>query len=461
VPQNNATAFTPGKEQHKPRNEHASENSHTTLRKPEKNQTVLLRVVNIVEHTRLHTRFMENDTTSTSRRHGNHTSSDNDGSSTESSDNEQHGKTDKQRQTKRSSKRHKRASDNGSDQQTTSTAGKQRKVTRRKHHRRQSSSSDASHERSNHRSRHDNKDLTNKDTSRHSSHHQPTDLTQDMEQRARTRTRHKRHSSPSSSSSDKGSKRPGKDKHSESKNQKKSHKTHKSSPDKRKDMDAMLVISLLAVEGMAIYLRHPIGIMERSHQKVMGHQQNVTSLKSPSPIRGTAHHHLWRDLGKKVTEVNILTPTLTNGTHVISVDVHRRDRSRSSTRPKHKFIKPPHYDGSTPVEIYLAKFNRASAYNNWTSKDKVFHLTNLLTEAAELLIDHEHELTYDQLVDKLRQRYGSKEQHQMFKSQLEDRERATNESLQELGQHIEQHSSQGQFHKGITQSCVPNETQRV
>jgi len=94
----------------------------------------------------------------------------------------------------------------------------------------------------------------------------------------------------------------------------------------------MLVISLLAVEGMAIYLHHMIDIMERSHQKVMGHRQNVTSLKSLSLTRGTAHHHLGRDLGKKVTEVNVLTPTLTIGTHVISVDVHRRDTGQGQAQ---------------------------------------------------------------------------------------------------------------------------------
>ena len=86
----------------------------------------------------------------------------------------------------------------------------------------------------------------------------------------------------------------------------------------------------------------------------------------------------------------------------------------------------------------MAKFNRASTYNRWDDTDKIFHLTNLLTGGAELLIDHTQDMTFDQLVDKLRQRYGSKDQHQMFKSQLEDRERNPNEGLQELAQHIEQ-----------------------
>jgi len=54
-----------------------------------------------------------------------------------------------------------------------------------------------------------------------------------------------------------------------------------------------------------------------------------------------------------------------------------------------------------------------------------------------LLID-ENYMSFDQLVSKLRQRYGSKDQHQMFKSQLEDREQGPNESLQELAQHIEE-----------------------
>ena len=79
VPQNNATACTPGKEQRKPRNEHASENSSHNIEKTRKEPNSS---VPSSQHTRRHTRFVENDTTSTSRRHGNHTSSDNDGSST-------------------------------------------------------------------------------------------------------------------------------------------------------------------------------------------------------------------------------------------------------------------------------------------------------------------------------------------------------------------------------------------
>jgi len=321
VPQYSSLAYTPGKEQHKPSHELTIENdsSNNLEEKPRKGPK---RSTLSSQHTQRHARFVDNDvtTTSTSRRHGDHaSSSDDDGSSTESSDNEQHGKTDKQRQTKRSSKRHKWTPDNGSDLQTTSTAGKQHKTTCKKYHRRQSSSTDATHERSTRHSCHDNNDLTNKDTSRHSSHHQPTDLTQDMEQRARTRTRRRRHSSrsSSSSSSDGGSKRPGKDKHSKSKNKKKSNKTPKSSPDKRKDgrnasdkptsgrKDGDLSPSPSRRNG------------ERS-PKSDGSPTKRDEFKESKPQK--------RDLGKKTTEVNVLTPILTD---VTNVDVHRRDTGQA------------------------------------------------------------------------------------------------------------------------------------
>ena len=60
---------------------------------------------------------------------------------------------------------------------------------------------------------------------------------------------------------------------------------------------------------------------------------------------------------------------------------------------RHRYIKPSSYDGTTPVEVYITKFNRASVYNHWNETDKVFHLTNLLTGGAELLIDEATELT--------------------------------------------------------------------
>ena len=73
----------------------------------------------------------------------------------------------------------------------------------------------------------------------------------------------------------------------------------------------------------------------------------------------------------------------------------------------------------------------------WTNQDKFIHLTNSLTGTAEMVIDGAVEMTFEQLVEKLRRRFGSEEQYDRFRSLLKLRKRKDGETLQELALDIE------------------------
>jgi len=107
------------------------------------------------------------------------------------------------------------------------------------------------------------------------------------------------------------------------------------------------------------------------------------------------------------------------------------------TGEKRRGIKPKKYDGLACVETFLVKFNAYARYNNWQPADKAAHLMNCLTGPAALLLWDSEDATFDQLSEKLRRRYGSREQQEKFRVELRYCRRRNGESLQELAQDIE------------------------
>ena len=89
------------------------------------------------------------------------------------------------------------------------------------------------------------------------------------------------------------------------------------------------------------------------------------------------------------------------------------------------------------METFITKFKKCSDYMEWTDQDKFIHLTNSLTGTAEMVIDGSVEMTFEQLVEKLRRRFGSEEQYDRFRSRLKLRKRKDGENLQELALDIE------------------------
>ena len=104
---------------------------------------------------------------------------------------------------------------------------------------------------------------------------------------------------------------------------------------------------------------------------------------------------------------------------------------------RRKTIKIDKFDGSSCVETFLLKFQHASHYNGWQDRDKAAHLAAALTGSAGLILWNLADPTFDELVARLRQRYGSKEQHEKFRHELRARRRKRDENLQELAQDIE------------------------
>jgi hypothetical protein len=79
--------------------------------------------------------------------------------------------------------------------------------------------------------------------------------------------------------------------------------------------------------------------------------------------------------------------------------------------------------------------DRRPAYNRWDRVDKIAHLNCALTGAASQLLwdaPEAENLTYDRLVSKLIDQFGSADQRELYVAQLRTRRRRQNESLPEL-----------------------------
>ena len=95
-------------------------------------------------------------------------------------------------------------------------------------------------------------------------------------------------------------------------------------------------------------------------------------------------------------------------------------------------IKIDKYDGSFCVEIFLNRFEDIAEYNAWDETDKLVHLKASLTGTATYLLTESRGLTYEDMKEKLRRRYSTREQQERFKVELKTRRRRPEESLQDL-----------------------------
>ena len=113
-------------------------------------------------------------------------------------------------------------------------------------------------------------------------------------------------------------------------------------------------------------------------------------------------------------------------------------RRRSSKPDKHRearfMIKPPRFEGKDScLESHLVKFEIVAKRNKWDEFEKAdFLKCSLSGEASHLLRDLSDSASYDDVVYKLRQRYGSLEQIESFRMELKQRKRKPGESLTNL-----------------------------
>jgi hypothetical protein len=98
-------------------------------------------------------------------------------------------------------------------------------------------------------------------------------------------------------------------------------------------------------------------------------------------------------------------------------------------------MKPGKFDGSNWLETFLAQFRTSADYNKWSEADKcVYFKCALVGGPAQVLWDSDDpdKLTYVQLEERLRARYGSVGQAEKYKTELKARKRRNGESLNML-----------------------------
>src|SRR5678815_2918815 len=98
-------------------------------------------------------------------------------------------------------------------------------------------------------------------------------------------------------------------------------------------------------------------------------------------------------------------------------------------------MKPGRFDGTGSLESFLSQFEVCARHNRWTASDRVDFLRCSLEKAAtQLLWDFgaQPDATYEQLVERLRQRYGTEGQAETFRAQLYYRRQRAGESLSDL-----------------------------
>ena len=82
-------------------------------------------------------------------------------------------------------------------------------------------------------------------------------------------------------------------------------------------------------------------------------------------------------------------------------------------------IKLGTFDGTTPLETFLAKFENCCQYYNWTGRDRVCHLKAVLDgQAGQVLWQISADATEDDIIRLLRNRFGNSNQMECFRAEL-------------------------------------------
>src|SRR6218665_3615957 len=113
--------------------------------------------------------------------------------------------------------------------------------------------------------------------------------------------------------------------------------------------------------------------------------------------------------------------------------------SPAAATPRHSWIKLGTYNGRTAVEAFIRKFEVCSDNNGWSAEEKLNHLTCALTEPANQLLwefDSATVHTCEDLIKRLRARYGGSDQTALYQTQLNTRRQKDGEEIASLVQDI-------------------------
>ena len=99
-------------------------------------------------------------------------------------------------------------------------------------------------------------------------------------------------------------------------------------------------------------------------------------------------------------------------------------------------MKPEKFIGHGSFETFLVQFQNCAKYCQWSSREKAVHLGWALTGTAAQLLWGAEDLSYKELLEKLKSRFSGKGMGEQFQTELRCRRRKNGESLRELAQDI-------------------------
>ena len=112
---------------------------------------------------------------------------------------------------------------------------------------------------------------------------------------------------------------------------------------------------------------------------------------------------------------------------------HNNKRPDTTNECKPYYIKPPRFDGKGCIEAHITQFNIVANRNKWTEEEKVdFMKISLSGEASNILKDIKEDISFEELEQRLKARYGSLDQVEAYRVQLKSRRRKRGESLSDL-----------------------------
>jgi len=116
--------------------------------------------------------------------------------------------------------------------------------------------------------------------------------------------------------------------------------------------------------------------------------------------------------------------------------VPREDEVCLDLRRSAGHLKPEKYNGTTCFETFLVQFDNCAEYNHWNSNQKLHYLRWSLTGAAAQMLWGTENMSYKELVTRLRSRFGSLDMEEKYQTEIQCRRRKPSESLSELAQDI-------------------------
>ena len=94
-------------------------------------------------------------------------------------------------------------------------------------------------------------------------------------------------------------------------------------------------------------------------------------------------------------------------------------------------LKLGHYDGTTCLETFLAKFDNCSDYYSWYERERLCHLRAALDGGAgQVLWDAGKQSSVEEITRLLTNRFGTQNQDERYRAELKARRRRNGETLQ-------------------------------